>query len=92
MINNDAVSARLLLKEDDEYGVEIWMRPQSTSLSCLHIAALIGDHEAIEILLEKIPPHLIYAVDDRNRTPFDVASTAGHQSCADLLQSRLPAP
>lgn len=85
--NNDDVSSRLLLKEDDEYGVEIWMRPQSTALTCIHIAALIGDVSAISHLIEILPKDKIIAIDDRNRTPLDIAKTTNHPECVEILET-----
>lgn len=89
LINNDDVSSRLLLKEDDEYGVEIWMRPQSTALTCIHIAALIGDDKAISHLIKFLPRDKIVAIDDRNRTPLDISKTTNHPNCVEILENFL---
>ena len=86
MIRNDHISSRILLKEDDEYGVEIWMRPQSTALKCIHIASLIGDDEAITELIKILPKEDILQKDDRNRSPYDIAVTTDHPHCIEILK------
>ncbi|GMH41862.1 hypothetical protein BSKO_09772 [Bryopsis sp. KO-2023] len=50
----------------------------------LHCGAYSGNFDCAK-LLAKVAPDTVYVVDQKNRTPEDIAELRGHQSIANLL-------
>lgn len=55
-------------------------------VTLLHVACLHGHPPVVELLLLWGASPLV--LDDKGRTPFDVAVIQGHTDCAQILASR----
>jgi ankyrin repeat protein len=75
-------------------GADVECRFYSEGWSPLMLAAVLGNEDMLRLLLSRgANPHAVteppYCLEkcDCGKTPLDIATAAGHASCADLLRS-----
>jgi len=79
--NNHPSTVRLLL----EYGASVNKKSKCNGNTPLHIAAANGYYDVAKLLLESGADKTI--LNDKDRTPYDLAVERGYQSTAEYIQT-----